>query len=96
LLLLLGLVSLTGMPYAVLMPIFADRILHGGPRGQGLLMGATGVGALAGALMLATRHGIRGLGRWVALAATGFGVSLVLFSLSRLLALALLLPVGFV
>ncbi len=45
LLLLLGLVSLTGMPYTVLMPIFADRILHGGARGLGLLMGATGVGA---------------------------------------------------
>ncbi len=50
LLLLLGLVSLVGMPYAVLMPIFADRILHVGARGLGILMGATGVGALLGAL----------------------------------------------
>jgi len=97
LLLLLGLVSLTGMPYAVLMPIFADQILHRGARGLGLLMGATGFGALGGALMLATKKGIRGLGRWVALAALGFGVSLVLFSLSRSfwLSAALLLPVGF-
>jgi MFS family permease len=97
LLLLLGLVSLTGMPYAVLMPIFADKILHGGAEGLGLLMGASGLGALMGALMLATRKGIRGLGRWVALAAGGFGVSLVLFSLSRFfwLSAALLLPVGF-
>src|SRR5262249_6081035 len=53
LLLLLGLVSLVGMPYTVLMPIFADRILHGGARGLGILMGFTGVGALLGALTLA-------------------------------------------
>ena len=50
--LLLGLVSLVGMPYTVLMPIFADQILHGGARGLGILMGATGVGALLGALTL--------------------------------------------
>ncbi len=97
LLLLLGLVSLMGMPYAVLMPIFADQILHGGARGLGLLLGATGLGALAGSLILAAKSGIHGLGRWVALAALGFGVSLVLFSLSRSfwLSAALLLPVGF-
>jgi MFS family permease len=97
LLLLLGLVSLMGMPYAVLMPIFADQILHGGARGLGLLMGATGVGALAGSLILAAKSGIHGLGRWIALAALGFGLSLVLFSLSRFfwLSAALLLPVGF-
>ena len=57
LLLLLGLVSLVGMPYVVLMPIFADQILHGGARGLGILMGATGVGALLGALTLAFREG---------------------------------------
>jgi MFS family permease len=97
LLLLLGLVSLMGMPYAVLMPIFADQILHGGARGLGLLMGATGVGALAGSITLAAKSGIHGLGRWIALAALGFGLSLVLFSLSRFfwLSMALLLPVGF-
>ena len=65
LLLLLGLVSLVGMPYTVLMPIFADRILHGGARGLGILMGATGVGALLGALTLAAKTGVKGLGRWV-------------------------------
>jgi MFS family permease len=96
-LLLLGLVSLVAMPYTVLMPIFDDRILHGGAQGLGILMGATGVGALLGALTLATRTGVRGLGRWVALSCGGFGVSLVLFSLSRYfwLSTALLLPVGF-
>lgn len=48
LLLLLGLVSVVGMPYAVLMPIFADRVLGGGSATMGVLLGATGVGALAG------------------------------------------------
>ncbi len=60
LLLLLGLVSLTGMPYAVLMPIFADEILHAGARGLGLLMGAAGLGALFGALTLAARRRFAG------------------------------------
>jgi len=97
LLLMLGLVSLAGMPYAVLMPVFADKILHGGPRALGLLMGASGVGALAAAGLLATRDGIRGLGRWVALAAAGFGVSLMLFASSTTLWLsaAALVPTGF-
>ena len=97
LLLLLGLVSLTGMPYAVLMPVFADRILHGGPGTLGLLMGASGVGALAAAGLLATREGVRGLGRWIALASAGFGASLLLFawSTSVWLSTAALVPVGF-
>jgi MFS family permease len=97
LLLLLGLVSLVAMPYSVLMPIFADKILHGGARGLGILMGATGVGALLGALTLATRSHVRGLGSWVAISCGGFGASLILFSLSRSfwLSTALLLPVGF-
>src|SRR4029078_3933473 len=95
--LLLGVVSLVAMPYAVLMPVFADQILHGGARGLGILMGATGVGAMLGALTLATRSGGLGLGRWVALSCGGFGLCLVLFSLSRYfwLSAALLLPVGF-
>lgn len=97
LLLLLGLVSLMGIPYVVLMPIFADQILHGGPRGLGILMSAIGLGALAGALLLAAKKGIRGLGRWIVFATAGFGLSLILFSLSRSfwLSAALLLPVGF-
>ena len=97
LLLLLGLVSLVAMPYTVLMPVFADRILHGGARGLGLLMGATGVGALAGALTLAFRQGVRGLGRLVAWMCGMFGVSLFLFAMSRKfwLSVLLLIPVGF-
>src|SRR5262249_30223014 len=97
LLLLLGVVSLMGMPYSVLMPIFADDILHGGPRALGVLMGAAGVGALLGAVLLAGRPGVRGLGTWVMFACAGFGVSLILFSLSRTfwLSTLLLVPVGF-
>jgi MFS family permease len=97
LLLLLGLVSLVAMPYTVLMPVFADQILHGGARGLGILMGATGVGAMLGALTLATRSGVLGLGRWVAFSCGGFGFFLVMFSFSHhfWLSAALLLPVGF-
>jgi len=97
LLLMVGMVSLVAMPYTVLMPIFADGILHGGARGLGLLMGATGVGALLGSLVLASKRNVQGLGRWVWMAAVAFGVSLILFSVSRRfwLSFALLVPAGF-
>jgi MFS family permease len=97
LLLLIGLVSLVGMPYTVLMPVFADQILHGGARGLGILMGATGVGALLGALTLASKTGVKGLGRWVAVTCASFGISLILFSFSRQfwLSVLLLLPAGY-
>ena len=96
LLVLLGVVSVTSMPYLVLMPVFADRILHGGAAGLGLLTGASGVGALAGALSLAARRGFKGLGTWVAVSTFGFGVALGLFAWSRSfwLSAALLVPVG--
>ena len=97
LLLLLGLVSLMGMPYSVLMPIFAEEILHGDSSTLGFLMGASGSGALMAALVLASRKHVFGLGRWVMLACAGFGISLILFSFSRSfwLSAALLVPVGF-
>jgi len=96
LLLLVGLVSLVGMPYTVLMPLFADAILHGGARGLGVLMGATGVGALLGALIVASRPSLRGLGKVTAAAAAGFGVSLILFAVSRWFwfSAAVLVPTG--
>jgi MFS family permease len=95
--LLLGLVSFTAMPYAVLMPLFADQILHGGPRALGLLMGSSGAGALVGALTLAMRKTLKGLTVWVAVSCAGFGAALLLFSFSRSLWLScvLLVPAGF-
>jgi MFS family permease len=97
LLLLIGLVSLVGMPYTVLMPVFADQILHGGARGLGILMGSTGVGALFGALTLAAKTGIKGLGRWVTITCAGLGISLFCFAFSRSfwLSAVLLLPAGY-
>ena len=97
LVLLIGLASLVAVPYSVLMPIFADRVVHSGAHGLGILMGATGIGALLGALTLAIRRGVQGLGRVVGLSAGGFGVSLILFAFSRSLwlSVALLVPVGY-
>jgi len=97
LLLLVGLVSFVAMPVTVLMPIFADRILHGGVQGYAWLMGAIGIGALLGALALTTRRDVRGLGRWVFLSAAWFGASLVLFGFSRWMwfSVAVLVPSGF-
>src|SRR2546425_4970617 len=83
LLMLIGVVSLMGMPYSVLMPIFADQILNGGAKGLGILMGFSGIGALLGAVTLAGRAGVRGLGTWVMRACGGFGGGPVLFFLSR-------------
>src|SRR5260370_1085229 len=82
LLLLLGLVSLVGMPYTVLMPVFADRILHGGARGLGILMGATGVGALLAALPLASKTGLAGPGRWGALRSASSHITILMLSFS--------------
>lgn len=97
LLLLLGLVSLMGMPFTVLMPIFAGEILQGGPRTLGFLMGAMGTGALAGTLYLATRPSVLGLGRVIVISAALFGAGLICFSFSRsyYLSLLLMLPTGF-
>ncbi len=90
LLLLLALVSLMGMPYTVLMPIFAENILRGGPQALGFLLGAAGVGALVGTFYLASRKTVLGLGRVVVIATGIFGVGLIAFSFSRLLWLSLI------
>lgn len=97
LLLLLGLVSLVAMPYSVLMPVFAAKILHGNAQTLGELMGATGIGALTGALVLASRTGLKGLSHWVANSCAGFGLALILFSFShwRIISIVLLVPAGF-
>ena len=90
-LLLLGLISLMGMPYTVLMPIFAGKILGGGPHTLGFLMGAVGVGALTAAFRLAARRSVLGLGRLTAISAAVFGAGLVVFSRSHWLWLSLIL-----
>ncbi len=92
-LLLLALVSLVGMPYTVLMPIFANAVLHGGPNTLGLLMAASGVGALLGAMFLAARRSVLGLGKFIPLMAGVFGAGLIAFSFSRVLWLSLALMV---
>jgi len=94
--LLLGLVSLMGMPYTVLMPVFAKEILHGGSHTFGFLMGASGLGALMGALYLASRKNILGLSKVIPMSAALFGLGLIVFSLSRFqpLSLALMVVVG--
>jgi MFS family permease len=80
---LFALVSLMGMPFVVLMPIFAVNVLHGGPHTLGFLMGAMGVGALISALSLAARRNVRGLIRMIPIAAAVFGLGLIGFGLSR-------------
>lgn len=80
---LLCCLSLFGFPYVVMMPVFAREILHGGPRTLGLLMGATGSGALAGALLLASRKDPEGLGRVVPILSTVFSLSVIGMALVR-------------
>lgn len=82
-LLLFAVISLMGMPFVVLMPIFAASVLHGGPHTLGFLMGAMGVGALVSALSLAARKSVRGLIRMIPIAAAVFGVGLIGFGFSH-------------
>jgi predicted MFS family arabinose efflux permease len=81
-LLLVAIVSMAGTPYTVLMPAIAAQVLHGGPNTLGLLMTGTGVGALIGALYLAQRESVVGLGRIIMWASAVFGIGLVIFSLT--------------
>lgn len=96
-LLLLGLVSLMGMPFTVLMPIFAKDILHGNSNTQGFLMASVGIGAIIGSVYLAYRKTVAGLSKIVAFSTGIFGAGLVAFSLSKNLWLSLfmILIVGF-
>jgi MFS family permease len=95
-LMIFALVNLVGMPYMVLMPVFAKDVLHGGPSALGFLMGCTGLGALGGAVFLASRKSVLGLGKMIPIAATIFGSALIVFSFSRLLffSLGLMLLTG--
>ncbi len=94
LLLIVALVGVMGMPYATLMPVIASKVLHGGPHTLGILMTASGIGALAGTLYLASRHTVAGLGKVIVAASGGLSLGLIAFSFSRSLWLcALLLPI---
>ncbi len=97
LLMLLGLASLTGMSYTVLLPQFTVDVLHGDAHVLGFLTAASGLGALAGALFLAARKSVLGLGRWVVLAAGLMGLALAGFDLAPNLpaALGVLFEVGY-
>ncbi len=90
-LLLFAVISLMGMPFVVLMPIFAARVLHGGPHTLGFLMGAMGVGALVSALSLAARKSVLGLVRMIPIAAAVFGLGLIGFGLSRVFWLSMIM-----
>lgn len=96
-LLLLSLLSLLGLQYSVFMPIFANDILHGGPRGLGFLMSAAGVGAVIGALHFAARTAYKGLARFIAVTSSICAVGLIVFSQSQLFLLSagVLSVVGF-
>lgn len=91
LLVLLALVSMSAMPYATLMPIIASRVLGGGAHTLGFLMAASGFGAVVGALYLASRHSVLGLGRLIPIAVATLGLGLIGLSMSRLLWLSLAL-----
>ncbi len=90
-------VSFMGVPYTVLMPVFATKILHGGPHTLGFLLGSAGVGSLTAALTLAMRKSVRGLYRVIPAVAALFGVGLIAFSFSRSywLSLALMAVTGY-
>ncbi|WP_202923807.1 MFS transporter [Pontibacter fetidus] len=91
LILIVGLLSLFGMPFSVLLPVFARDILHGGANTLGFLMGASGVGSLAGALFLAQRKSVIGLGKVIIYTMLLFSVALIAFSFSKTLYISLLL-----
>lgn len=89
-LLMLVLISLMGMPYAVLMPVFAKDIFHGGANTYGLLMTMSGVGAFTGALYLASRRTVLGLWKFIGFSAAAFGAAITGLSLSRIFWLSML------
>ena len=94
---LIAFISLVGLPYTVLLPVFASEILHGGPNTFGLLTGATGLGAFISAILLAMRKSIVGLGKRMAITSLTFGAALIAFAFSQVfwLSMVLMLLVGF-
>jgi len=90
---LLSLISLMGMSYSTLMPVFAKTVYHGGSNIYGFLIGASGIGALAGALYLASRKTVLGMEKMISLSAGLFGVAIILFSVSHFFVLSMFLMV---
>ena len=97
LILMMALISLFAMPFTVLMPAFAKDVFHGNASTLGILTTASGVGSLIGAIFLATRKGVLGLGKWIAISCALFGIGLVAFGLSKNIVLSsiMLSLVGF-
>lgn len=93
---LTGAFGIGGFAFTVLLPIFADRIFQRGAGGLGWLMTGVGLGALIGALVLAGRKGLSGIGNVISYSSFGFGSFLLLFSLSAYfwLSFVLLIIVG--
>ncbi len=87
-LILCALASFIGMSYIVLLPVVAAEVLHGGPEALGVLMGANGLGALMGALYLASRKDARGLEERIPLSFGAFGIGVALFCHMRSLVTA--------
>src|SRR5882672_1419882 len=94
---LIAFISLVGLTYTVLLPVFAGVILHGGPNTFGFLTGATGLGAFISAILLAMRKSIVGLGKRMAITSLTFGAGLIAFAFSQTfwLSMLLMLVVGF-
>jgi MFS family permease len=90
-LMLLTLVSLVGMPYMVLLPVFARDILQGGAHTLGYLTASIGLGAFTGAIFLASRKSVLGLGKWIVRATLIFGFAIIAFSVSRIEVLSLVI-----
>lgn len=83
LLILLAVISLLGLPYIVLMPAYAKELLKGGSAMLGILMSAVGAGALIGALYLASRKTVIGLGQIISISTVTFGIALITAAYSR-------------
>ncbi len=97
LLTLLAAFSLVGIPYVVLLPVFATDILGGGAGTLGLLTSSAGFGAVLGALSMASRDTVVGLGRVIVRASALFGAALLAFAFSEVLWLScsLLMAIGY-
>ena len=96
-LILLSFIGLVAMPYSVLMPVFARDILAGDSKTLGFLMAASGVGAITGALFLASQKNITRLGGIIVSSMCIFAVGAIIFSMSRTLwfSMIMMMLVGF-